>query len=135
MDLSQLSVDPNNQTAELEVLHPISNAPITDEEGKKVIIILHGPDSKAQKDIIRKNKNEALSKAYKKKKMNMTAEQIESRGLELTIAATADWKHLAFEGEEPKCNPKNAREIYNKLPWLREQVEEFIRDRSNFLGE
>lgn len=135
MDLKNLSVDPDNQKATMEVVHPTTFEPLTDEEGNQVTITLHGPDSTVLRTARRKWQNKQLSEGVKRRKMNVSAEQIESQAMELLIVATAGWEYLAFGGEEPECTPANVRKLYTELPWLREQVDEFINERSNFLGK
>lgn len=135
IDLKNLSVDPDNQTATLQVTHPVTFEPITDDEGNQVTIFLHGPDSAELKQVRRKWQNKQLNDSMKRRKMNISAEQLESQALEILITATKDWQHLAFEGEELPCTPANVRKIYTSLPWLKDQVDEFINERSNFLGK
>lgn len=134
MDLSKFKVDSENQTAELQVLHPVTFEPL-ENEGKPVVIVLHGPDSQAQKKVVRGFQNDAIKQGMKKKKMNISSEQLEARALALDVASTADWKNLTYEGKQLKCTPENVKKVYSELPWLREQVEEFISERSNFLGK
>ncbi|MAO65047.1 MAG: hypothetical protein CL666_08605 [Balneola sp.] len=135
MDLSNLSVDPENQTAVLTVLHPTTHAPLTDEDGNEVTITIHGPDSKAQTELQRKFRNKALKDGVKRKNMSISSEQLEARALDMDVAATADWQNIGLDGKELECTPENVKMVYTKLPWIREQVEEFMADRANFMGK
>lgn len=135
MDLSKYSVDPDNQTAKMVLVHPETFAPIEGEEGNQTTITLHGPDSTAQKEVTRKFQNKALKDGVKRKKLNISAEQMDAQALALTVAATADWENIELEGETLECTPENAKKLYKDYPWIREQVEEFMADRANFLGK
>lgn len=135
MDISKFSVDPDNQTSKMVLLHPITNAPLADDDGNEASIMLHGPDSTAQKEVKRKFQNKAIKDGVKRKSLNISTEQIEAQAIALDVAATAGWKNISIEGEEFEYSPENAKILYRDYPWIREQVEEFIADRSNFLGK
>lgn len=133
-DLKTLSVDPDNQQAVLPLLHPNTFAPLIDEKGKEVTITLHGPDSTPVKKARRKIQDKNLSQSAKKRKLSLSSEQLELQSLEILVAATASWNNLSYEGDE-KCSPENVRKVYENVPWIREQVDEFISERSHFLGK
>lgn len=134
-DLKSYSVDPENQKAVLELMHPQSYSPLTDDDGNVASITLHGPDSNEQKKARRKWMDKALNNGAKRKKMNISSEQIEAQAIDILVAATADWSNIGYEGEDLDCTPENVRKIYTEVPFIREQVDEFINDRSNFLGK
>lgn len=135
MDLSTLSVDPDNQTAELEIVHPSTFEPISDDDGNVLTLTLYGPDSNALKAVQDEFQAKAFKDGVKRRKMSINPKQIKAQAMAYTVAAVADWKHISFEGKELECTPKNVRMVFEKLPWLKEQVDEFISERSNFLGK
>lgn len=135
MDLSQFTVDPENQTATLEIVHPGTGQVLRDEDGVAVTITLHGPDSKAVKSVERAWTNKRLAEGMRSKKATVSIEQIEDQAMAVDVAATVDWSGVAFDGEELECTPENIRKVYTRLPWIREQVEEFFNERANFLGK
>lgn len=63
----------------------------------------------------------------------MTAEEIEESALRQLSICTVSWKGVKLDGQELECNPDNAYMLYSRLPWLKEQVDEFVGDRANFL--
>jgi hypothetical protein len=63
----------------------------------------------------------------------LTAEDLDSDSLETLAACTLGWSGFVLNGQEPECTPENARRLYEQMPWLREQAQEFISERSNFL--
>lgn len=48
--------------------------------------------------------------------------------------ATIGWTNVTEGEKELECNERNARYIYSTYPWVREQVDKFINERSNFLS-
>lgn len=134
-DLSKYSVDPDGQKATLELLNPQTYSTLTDDEGNVATITLYGPDSTQLKSAQRSFMDKALKNGTRRKKLNMSAEQIEAQSLDILVAATADWENIAFGDEELDCTPANVRKVYTQVPFIREQVEEFINERSNFLGK
>lgn len=135
MDLSNLKVDPKNQVATLELKHPITFETLEDEDGNKVTITLNGPDSDAVRRAEREWADKRLKEGIRRKKVNVTTAQIEEQAINVDVAATVDWSGIEVDGDEFEYSPENARVLYKKFPWIREQVEEFFNDRSNFMGK
>lgn len=102
-----------------------------------------GTDSDTYKKIQRKQLNRRLeiSQRSRNNKVNMTAEEIESESLDMLVACTKAW----HTGERPElemnpgewlpCTPDNVRLVYDALPWLKEQIDQEMGDRSNFLQD
>ena len=67
------------------------------------------------------------------KRNRIDAESIEAEAIEVLIACTLDWANVAFEGEVLECTKANIRKVYTAFPWVREQVDEFVDDRANFM--
>lgn len=130
MDISKFKVDPDNQVADLEIVDPNTGLPLEDEEGNTLVISLYGPDST--------NRERALDKHSKQisnvQGGDFKVGQAKGTMIELAVSATKDWQNMGWEGEEIECTPKNARMVYKNVPAIREQVVEFMNDRSNFLG-
>lgn len=140
MDLSKFStVDSAAKGAAMEVLDPVTGNALREEDGSAVTITLLGADSPELRASERARLNKRLGKNIKQlSRTSLSAEQLEEEALETLITATKGWKGISMEqdGEvkELKCTPENARMLYTRLPWLREQADEFINDRANFLG-
>ena len=71
--------------------------------------------------------------------MTMTAEEIETEALDVLVACTKAW-HTGdkpelemIEGEWLACTPENVRRVYEELTWMKEQIDQEIGDRNNFL--
>ena len=113
---------------EMPVLHPTTGEPLKDEKGQAVTIMLAGVDS----DIYQTVSNRITNKRVKKgaRSQTLTVERIEAEGLTLICACTKAWTGLLVDGKVPKT----AEELYDGRKWLRQQAEEWMHDRANYLG-
>lgn len=126
-DLSTLdSVAAANDGASLELKHPGTHAPLG------IFIRLAGRDSDKFKEADFRARNQRLDLAQKGVKMNRTAEEIDAEVLDMLAACTLGWDGLVENGKEVEFSKAKAKHIYVKYPWIREQVDAFISDRSNF---
>lgn len=120
----------------MPVLSPETQRPLFDDTtGEQVQITLLGADSSR----FRKGQFELAREQLRttRRRTNSTADDMEA-ALKTLIGVlaecTLDWKHIAWNGEVLECNKPNATMLYTELPWLREQVSEFVQDRANYLG-
>lgn len=133
---------------EMEVQHPVTKKP------SGVLITLVGKDSDAYRALNRKLNNKKFGELKKTKTLTMTAEQNEEENLRLLSACIRSWRSRVFkrddhgklvptEAFEPiffakakgkmECNMVNVKWVFENVPEIREQVEDFIQDRTNFL--
>jgi len=117
-------------SAWMTVVHPVTN------EETDAKIHLAGADSEAFRKVERRIKNSRFSKLLKgnKNKPNITAEELEENSLDLLVAVTLGWENVLSNGQPLEFNEANVRTLYEDCAWLREQVDEFIGDRTNFLS-
>lgn len=133
MDLSKLAINPD-ETAALEIVHPRILEPLADDKGNTVVIHVFSPESEAMKNFERNTFNKAFKKMRgRRADSSVDYEQVQATVLERAVAATANWENIAFEGEELECNPKNARMLYQKIGWIKNQVIDFLNDEANFM--
>jgi len=124
MDLTQFDVvSPANEGVWMNLEHPVTGEPLD------VRIKLAGIDSDYYKKELRKQQNKKFKKGFRK----LSAEELEADTIELLVACTLDWEGVELEGQALECNPENVRKIYKRFPWIKEQVDNFINDRANFL--
>lgn len=133
MDLSQFDTSREGLTSDLVLLHPTKGTPLADEDGKQVVITLLGSDSKEFRAAAHAVANKRLSRKGRRQQ-RATAEEVEQAAIETLAAITAGWSNLVVDGETLPCNKKNVISVYNRFPWILEQVEEHVHDRENFLG-
>lgn len=132
MDLSQLVIDSaTDEGAKCEIFHPVTEQSFD----PPIYITVAGIDSetyqKAQRDVANKRLKKAAGRG--RIRLTTTAEEIEADQVELLARCTLGWENIDWEGKPYQCTLENARRLYLKAPWLREQVDLFIGDRANFL--
>lgn len=132
-DLKSLdTVAASNAGAEIELRHPVTNAPIG------VFVSVVGKDSDTYRTFQRLKFNEYL-RAEQQAKMRgrqpnqKSAEDYEDDMLSLLVACTRGWRGMVYEGEELAFTAENVRKVYQTQPWIRDQVNEAVGDLGNFL--
>lgn len=127
-DLSKLDTSEAAETgAVLEVLHPTENTSLG------IKITLAGADSDIYRKTVNKNVNKRVQRMKPGQSIPFTAEEQEESGLNLLAICTLAWEGVVVDGQELPCDKENAKAIYRRFPWIREQVDTFIGDRANFL--
>lgn len=119
------------QQSQLDTADVTINDPITGEPTDIVITVM-SMDSDDYKKVQLKLQNEQI-KFARKNRGKTTAERIQQEALELLVAITVNWKGVEKAGENWPFSHENARELYTKLPFIKEQVDEFVGDRRNFI--
>ena len=106
--------------------------PITDEKGKEpkqFYVRLLGTDS----DQYRKLSNRSLEKSFnsrdKKKKVDIESTQ---REVAEKFAKCTTECYFIENGKEVECTTSEITRLYLQYSWIKEQVDEFINERSNF---
>jgi len=111
-----------------EIENPSTGEPL----GIKIKVL--GMDSKAYQDQQRKTQDRNMKKGFRGLKQ-LKSETIEKDKIELICACTVDWENVVYDGEALECTRENCRWLYKTYRWIFDQVDEFIGDRGNFLGE
>ena len=114
----------------LHLLDPITGVEAFDDDGKPVTIELYSADSDVFRKAIRKYGNKQLNEKQNRRK---SMEEFEANSSKILAQATVGWSGLHEHDSELVFNLGNAERLYMQYPWIREQVEEFINDRANFL--
>ena len=106
----------------------LDSHPTTGEDlGIKIVLI--GTDSKTFRDISKSRATASL----KKKTREIDLDQNEQDSIELLARCTKGWSGITENGKDIPFGHENAVELYTKYLWLREQIDRFMADRSNFL--
>lgn len=125
-DLQSIS-ESKQDTAWLTIDHPVTKAPTA------MRIQVASPDSETFRRVDRRIKNRNMQ-AARKNKNAMTVEALESSGLELLTAVTLGWENVSMGGEPLAFSAENVRKLYADFPFIREQVDEFVGERTNFFS-
>ena len=129
-DLTSLDT---NEAAEkgavCEIMHPTENTPLG------IKITLAGADSDIYRKTVNKSVNKRVQRLRPGQSVPFTAEEQEESGLNLLAICTLAWEGVIVEGEELPCTQENVKMVYQRFPWIKEQVDQFIGDRANFLSK
>lgn len=129
-DLSELdTAKASNDGFDVSLYHPGTNADL----GIKIRVL--GKDS----DEFRK-----VSNAQNKRRMDRMSrggfrnptpspEELEQNGIELLAACTVGWSGVVLDGKSLAFSKDNAKALYSRFPWIKEQVDAAIGDRANFI--
>ena len=129
IDLNQFETGKEGQW--LELLHPVTGQVIRDEQDEALSVKLVGKDSKEYRKAQRAITERRLKSRSKANRFD--ADAIEQEAIDILVACTLEWKGFASEGTELECKPSNVRKVYTDHPWIKEQVDEFVDDRGNFM--
>lgn len=130
MDLSSIKYNPNEGTW-MEVMHPVTSAPTG------ISIRLVGTDSADYRKVARALQNRRLEKVARQGKVKMTAEEHEENQLAMLCVCVKEWKGMEKDKKEYPCTPENVRALLSdpQFAWLREQIDEFVGERTNFIQD
>lgn len=130
------TVAASDRGADLELILP-NGKPILDEKtGKPWTIKLMGVDSRQYQDSQHKVANRRINRRSRTRK-GLSAEELDSDQLEVLLDVTSSWFGIQLGPNDPplEFTRENARLVYTRFPWIRDQAEDFIGERSNYLGE
>jgi hypothetical protein len=139
-DLSELdSVSAANEGVEVELVNPKTGA------GTGIFVRILGSDSDVFRKKTQEQQQRRMSRLFKGGRMNpnsYSSSEAERDAIDLLAACTKSWRRasgegesatLLVKGEELSCTPENAKRLYSTFPWIKEQLDEAISDRANFL--
>jgi hypothetical protein len=130
LDLNTIdTVRAANEGVEVELYHPGTNANL----GIKIRIL--GKDSEQFRRIFaeqNRKRIKRMSKGGTFKVDVLTPEEMESDLIMLLAACTTGWSGVIVDGKELDCNRENAAALYTRFPWIKEQVDNSVGDRSLF---
>jgi hypothetical protein len=118
----------------LQLRDPATDAPLVNEAGEAVGILLAGIDSEQYQQALRGQQNRRLAKRGRKAG-TLTAEELDADGLDLIVACTLGFQNVVVDGAHVEASPAAARAFYRRFPPFREQADEFIGERSHFLAK
>ena len=123
-----------NQGTILELINPGNGETLTDEgeklgdkkDIKPFYVRLLGSDSDVYRNTIKRRFEQSQGKNKSKK---IDIEEAQQKGAELIARCTTDC-YMIEDGKAVECTQLEMVRLYLKYPWLREQAEEHIGDRS-----
>lgn len=101
-------------------------------EPTDVRIQVYSPDSEQYRKAANRVRNNTMK--FIRKNNGTTAERIEADMVEILANVTVGWSGLTENGQPWPFSIENARRLYTDFPFIREQVDEFVGDRKNFIN-
>lgn len=133
--MSLLSVGKTKDTTDVLIYHPSSGEPMLNADGSQMSITIYGPYSKKYKQISHAQQNRRLAKAQRSGgKVNITAEEIEASALDVLVKCVAGW-NITLDKEPEEFSEEKVREVFELVPWLREEVDNAFGDTRSFLEQ
>lgn len=126
MDFANYETKTNAEKGvEMVVINP-SNGEKTDAK-----IRLNGRDSSAFRNAMKAQAQKAME-ASKRKDEPAGADDYEVETCKTLAACTISWEGVVEDGKAVEFSKEAAASLYLKYGWLRDQVDRFIGDRTNF---
>ncbi len=129
MDLKDLT--PKGDTVEVKIKHPISKAPLTNEDGTEMTITVYAPHTSQYKSELFAQANKRINSENDKP---LSAEELEDSTITLYATATKEW-NITYDGEQPKLTKEKAKSIYKEVFWIRDQLDQTVSNYLNFMIE
>lgn len=128
MDLAQLDLTKaSNDGAWYTLKHPA-----TGEELSAKIKIL-GKDSTKYTQMSDEFRRKTLDSMKSNKTMAQRMEEAQELSDSILVACTVDWADIMLDGKDLPFSELNAKMIYQRFNWIKEQIDQAIADRANFL--
>jgi hypothetical protein len=132
IDLATIdTVKGSNEGFDVCIYHPGTN------EDLDITINVLGKDSDEFQKVSRAQSKKRMAKMTKGGGFRVTptipVEEIEQDAIALLAACTKSWNGVVVEGKAIDCTTDNAVMIYERFPWIKEQVDIAIGDRANFI--
>jgi hypothetical protein len=127
MDL--LDLTPTNDTVDIILKHPNTDEDLKNDDKTPMVITMYAPHSKQYKAAMHEQTNKQLKKSKGGKKIDVTAEELEDSSLDVLVKATKEW-NITYKGKVPPLT--KAKEVYQEVFWIKNQIEEALSDFLDF---
>lgn len=100
--------------------------------GQVLDTVLHvvGVDSDRYREKARQISNRRINS---KQKRMLTIEEVEADNDSLLVSCIVGWDNVTIDGEKVEFSLESAKKLIQRFRWIREQIDEFVGDRANFL--
>lgn len=130
LDLAALDTTKGaEQGFELQLRHPVSGAPLP------LWITIVGTDSDVYQEALRAQQRKRMALLKRGRRHQLTPEDLEEDSLDLLAAASRSWRsEMKLDGQDfPPFSPAAVKQLYKRFKWSREQVDQAMGDRADFL--
>ena len=129
MDL--MSLKPASDTIEVTLKHPNTGDVLCNDDKTPMTITVYASHSKGYKSAMHDQTNKRLKAMQTGKKQEITSQDMEEAGLALLVKITLGWD-ITYDKEKPKFTPAKAKELYDGVFWIKDQIEEALADSLDF---
>lgn len=140
MDISKLTVRDGHVVVMTikDPRDPTGIRPLMDGEDKPMTISMIGMDSPKMREASRRFQGERILDKTVANIVNVSdavvsLKEAERRNVELIATAVVNWSGLGIGEESSPCTFENVVHVLTELPWLFNQVNIFLDNRSNFI--
>jgi hypothetical protein len=127
-----LDLTPKSEVIIVTLKHPATDEVLKNEDKSDMTITLFAPHSKEYKKVLHEMTNKRLKKMQGKGTKDITAEEIDEISLDSLAKTTKEW-NITFSGEKPKLSLDKAREVYDKVFWIKAQIEQASEEVLGFM--
>jgi len=133
MDLSKINIEQMAEAgADMELVHPVSDETMLQDDKSPITIKLLGTDSKAYRNKNRDFQRKRIAKMTKSRSKTIDYTVSDEDACELLAECTIGWSGIVVKGKPVEFSKEAAESLYLEFSWIREQVDVFIGDRANF---
>ncbi len=129
MDLMDLK--PTSNTVEVTLKHPNTGKTLKNDDKSPMTITLYASHSKEYKSVMHDQTNKRLKAMQKGKSQDITAQDMEEATLNTLSRITYSWD-ITYDKEKPELSPDKAKQLYDEVFWIKDQIEEALADSLDF---
>jgi hypothetical protein len=129
MDLMDLK--PTSDTVEVTLMHPNTGDVLKNDDKSDMTITVYAMHSKEHKSVMHEQTNKRLKSMQSGKKQEFTAQDLEDAALTLLSKVTAEW-NITYGGDKPKLTATKAKELYDEVFWIKDQIEGALSNSLDF---
>lgn len=129
MDLMDLK--PTSNTVEVTLKHPNTGKTLKNDDKSPMTITLYASHSKEYKSVMHEQTNKRLKDMQKGKSQDITAQDMEEATLNTLSRITYSWD-ITYDKEKPELSSDKAKQLYEEVFWIKDQIEEALADSLDF---
>lgn len=122
-----------DRTATMTLKHPVSGAPVIASDGKPVTFELYSTDSPTYQAAMEEAQRAYAQAVAMSGNDTPDPKVLKEKGVAVNAAAVAGWRGAENDQGPIEFSPTAAHHLVGALPFLREQIQEFIGRRANYL--
>jgi len=129
MDLMDLK--PTSNTVEVTLRHPNTGDVLKNDDKTDMTIVVYASHSKEYKAVMHDQTNKRLKSMQNGKNQDITAQDMEQSTLEVLSKITSSW-NITYDKKSPKLSVSRAKDLYDEVFWIKDQIEEAIANSLDF---